>query len=233
MSQTLNLYRLQQVDNQIDRATNRLNAIQNALDDNNTLLQAREKANNASAVNMSAIQTLQVAETNAQNHRVKIEQTEASLYKGKGHSPKELLELQNDVVSLKQHLIKLEEIQLDAMLAVEISDTLNIVAQTEMQNTQTQLNENNQELFKEKDTLQKELEKLLSERQAIVGPIPLDAITLYDKLRKQKRGFAVAVITENACSACGSALSASQMQSSRASDLMSLCPSCGRILYGN
>jgi predicted nucleic acid-binding Zn-ribbon protein len=81
--------------------------------------------------------------------------------------------------------------------------------------------------------LQKELDKFFSERAAAAGPIPEDALRLYDQLRQQRRGLAVAAIRDNSCSACGSGLTAAQMQSSRASSQMAFCPSCGRILYGS
>jgi predicted nucleic acid-binding Zn-ribbon protein len=233
MSQTLSLFRLQQADNQIDRVQARLQAILKTLDDDIVLLQAKEWADSTKAIFQSAERALNKAEADAQNQRIKIEQTEASLYAGKGHSPKELLDLQNDVAALKRHLATLEDIQLEAMLSLEESLSSNQKAQTNLQVIQNNLAEQYKVLNKEQDTLQKELEKLFAERSAVTGPIPPDALSLYDQLRQQRRGIAVAVISENSCSACGSGLSAAQMQSSRASGQIALCPSCGRILYGS
>jgi predicted nucleic acid-binding Zn-ribbon protein len=231
MSQTLSLYRLQQTDSQIDRTQARLQAIQKTLEDDTELSLAKERADTTNAICYSADQALKQAD--AQNQRIKIEQTEASLYGGKGHSPKELLDLQNDVASLKRHLITLEDIQLEAMLTAEKSLFAQQAAQAELLAVQNHSVERNRALHEEQTAFQKELEKLFSERAAVAGPIPLDALGLYDQLRQQRRGIAVAVISENSCSACGSGLSAAQMQSSRASKQMALCPSCGRILYGS
>jgi predicted nucleic acid-binding Zn-ribbon protein len=233
MSQTLSLYRLQQVDSQIDRAHARLQAIQKILDDDAELRLARELVDSTNTLCQSADQDLKKAETNTQNQRIKIEQTEASLYGGKGHSPKELLDLQNDVAALKRHLLTLEDVQLDAMMNVEKSISSNQAAQKEFEVAQNRSFEQNRDLKEEQTGLQKELEKLFFERAATAGPIPQDALSLYDQLRQQRRGLAVAVISDNSCSACGSGLSAAQMQSSRASSNVAFCPSCGRILYGN
>jgi predicted nucleic acid-binding Zn-ribbon protein len=233
MSQTLSLYRLQQVDSQIDRAHARLQAIQKILDDDAELRLAREFVDSTNTLCQSADQDLKQAETNTQNQRIKIEQTEASLYGGKGHSPKELLDLQNDVAALKRHLLTLEDVQLDAMMNVEKSISSNQAAQKEFEVAQNRSFEQNRDLKEEQTGLQKELEKLFFERAATAGPIPQDALSLYDQLRQQRRGLAVAVISDNSCSACGSGLSAAQMQSSRASSNVAFCPSCGRILYGN
>lgn len=233
MSQTLSLYRLQQADSQIDRAHARLQVIQKTLDDDGELRLAKENADSTKAVCQSADRTLKQAETDSQNQRIKIEQTEASLYGSKGHSPKELLDLQNDVAALKRHLVTLEDIQLDAMQAAEESMSSHQVAQTSMLVIQDRSIEQNHGLNEERNTLQKELEKLSAERAAVAGSIPPDALSLYDQLRQQRRGLAVTAISDNSCSACGSGLSAALMQSSRASGQMALCPSCGRILYGS
>lgn len=233
MSQTLSLYRLQQVDIQVDRAHARLQAIQKMLDDVAELRLAKERVESTSALCQSADRELKQAEADAQNQRIKIEQTEASLYGGKGHSPKELLDLQNDVAALKRHLITLEDIQLEAMVNVEKSISANQTALDELEAAQNRSAEQNRGLQIEQTALQRELDKLFSERAATAGPIPPDALSKYDQLRQQRRGLAVAVINDNSCSACGSRLTAAQMQSSRASSQMAFCPSCGRILYGS
>ncbi len=233
MSQTLSLYRLQQTDSQIDRAQVHLQAIQKTLEDNTELLMSKERANLTEAIYKSADRDLKQAEGEAQRQRIKIEQTEADLYRGKGHNPKELLDLQNDVAALKRHLVTLEDIQLEAMLASEESLSAYQGAQTDLLGAQNHSAEQNQGLHEQQNALQKELEKLFAERSAVAGPIPSDALRFYDQLRQERRGLAVAVISENSCSACGSGLSAAQMQSSRASGQMALCPSCGRILYGS
>jgi len=233
MSQTLNLFRLQQADSQIDHAQARLLAIQKTLDDDAELRLVKERFDSTKGTCQSADLVLKQAELDAQNQCIKIEQTEASLYGSKGHNPKELLDLQNDVASLKRHLITLEDIQLEAMIKAEEALSTFQAAQTNLNAAQNHSADQNRELLDEHATLQKELGKLFAERSAIASPIPPDALELYDKLRLQRRGIAVAVISEHSCSACGSGLSPAQMQSSRASRQMALCPSCGRILYGS
>jgi predicted nucleic acid-binding Zn-ribbon protein len=242
MSQTFSLYRLQQVDSQIDHAQARLQDIRQSLEDDTGLRLAREKALSTKVTWQSADRNLKLAELNANSQHIKIEQTEASLYAGKGHNPKELLDLQNDVAALKRHLDKLEEIQIEAMLAIEDAMASYHAAESNLQLIQNQSAEQNLYLHQEQSTLQKELEKLFSERAAIAGSIPTDALNLYAQLRfrgnsdstaSHKPGLAVAVISDKSCSACGAGLSAAQMQSSRSPAQISLCPSCGRILYGS
>jgi predicted nucleic acid-binding Zn-ribbon protein len=233
MSQTLSLFRLQQVDSQIDLVHTRLQAIQMILEDDGELSLAKEKADSTHSLYQAADKELKQAELEAQNQRIKIEQTEASLYAGKGHSPKELQDLQNDVAALKRHMVILEDVQLEAMMKMETTIASNQSAQEELQTAQNHADEQNRGLQEEQGSLQKELEKLLSERSAVADPIPQDALSKYNQLRLQRRGLAVAAIKDNSCSACGSGITAAQMQSSRASGQVEFCPSCGRILYGS
>ena len=233
MSQTLSLYRLQQVDTRIDRTKARLQEVQKSLDDDVELRLARESIERTQATREAFDIALKKAEVEAHEQRIKLEQTEASLYGGKGHSPKELLDLQNDVAALKRHLVTLEDTQLDAMVNAENSLNAHTAALSELNSAIAKSTEQNQGLTEERTALQKELDKLFSERAATAGPIPPGVIKVYDDLRQQRRGLAVAVISDNSCSACGSGLSAAQMQSSRAIGQMAFCPSCGRILYGS
>jgi predicted nucleic acid-binding Zn-ribbon protein len=233
MSQTLNLYRLQQTDTQIDLAQARLQMIQNGLDDNSELDLAKEKFNFSDILFKSSESSLKQAEADATSQRIKIEQIESSLYSRKGHSPKELIDLQNDLASLKRHLIILEDIQLETMLLVEETTSSHHEMLASLQVIQENLVERDRIYQEEQKRILEELERLSSERAAVVNSIPQDALNLYDQLRLHRRGLAVAVISENSCSACGSGLSAAQIQSSRSSGQMMDCPSCGRILYGS
>jgi hypothetical protein len=233
MSQTLSLYRLQQIDSQIDRAKLRLQAIRKTLDDDADLQQATEETRLSESALASAELNLHRAETEVQNLHIKIEQIEASLYGKASHSPKELQDLQNDLAALKRHRITLEDQQLDAMIASEKAEAAVRITGEKLQAVQIQLGSQNRGLHQEQETLLKEIEKLSTERNAVTVPIPSEAIELYDLLRQQKRGLAIATISDNSCDACGSTLSPAQMQSAHSSSQMALCPSCGRILYGS
>ncbi len=233
MSQALNLYRLQQIDSQIDRARARLQAIQKVLEDDASLQQAKEVTRLSEETFTTSEEKLRQAETEVKNIQIKIEQIDASLYSGPMHSPKELQDLQNDLAALKRHKITLEDNQLEAMITVENTESAVRKAQEELQAVRDRLAEQNRELNLEQESLKKEVERLNVERKATIAAIPPEAIGLYDQLRQQKRGVAIATISDNSCDACGSRLSLAQIQSARSSSQMAQCPSCGRILYGS
>jgi predicted nucleic acid-binding Zn-ribbon protein len=148
-------------------------------------------------------------------------------------NPKELQDLQLDVVSLKNHLAALEDRLLEAMLAMDEANKGHKNAQAALKTAQDRWAQQNLELQAEQSELQKELQKLALERDALAGTISEGNVRLYDQLRQQRRGVAVAGISDNTCNACGSTLTPAQAQAVRSAIEMARCPSCGRILYGN
>jgi predicted nucleic acid-binding Zn-ribbon protein len=233
MSQTLSLYRLQQIDIQIDRIQSRLQITQGRLDDDAELRQLNDQAKAVEVRYQATEQTLNQAEGDVQSQHIKIEQTQSSLYEGKSHSPKELQDLQNDVAALKRYLITLEDRQIEAMLASEIAEADLQSAQANLVVGQDDRAEQSKGLRQEQETLRNDLERFFVERNAVAGAIPPAELGLYNQLRQQRRGIAVAVIGDNSCGACGSNLSLAQIQSAHSSGQITLCPSCGRILYGS
>jgi uncharacterized protein len=233
MSQTLSLFRLQQTDFQIDHIQTRLLEIQNKLEDSNDLRSAKDQESLAKVHYQACEQALAQAERSVIAQRIKIEQTDASLYGGKGHSPKELQELQDELLSLKRLQVTLEDAQLDAMFALEEAGKLLETNKNLLLIATERSIEQNTGLRHEQESLQKELQKLFSERTANADTIPVGSLKQYDELRQQRRGIAVAMISDKSCSACGSGLTPAQIQSARSSNHVSLCPSCGRILYGS
>jgi Zn-ribbon protein, possibly nucleic acid-binding len=233
MSAALGLYRLQQVDSQIDQIQVRLKAIQQTIENDVVLRAANEHFTTADDKHRDAERALKVSESEVEKQQIKIQQTEASLYGGKVHNPKELQDLQKDIVSLKRHLETLEERQLEAMLAVEDNEKDLQSAKIDLGRVQANLKEQNKDLTKESEMLRKDLERLNSERQAVVTDIASQALSVYDQLRKQKRGIAITTVTDNSCEACGTTLTPSQQQTARSTSQLFHCPTCGRILFAN
>jgi uncharacterized protein len=233
MSHTLSLFRLQQIDTQIDRLQIRLNNIQKELDEDAELRRVNEHVEAAEFRCKNAELALKQAEKQVQNQLIKIEQTQSSLYGGKSHSPKELQDLQNDVASLKRYLVTLEDRQIDAMQESETAEADQQLLLDELKTAIDKRTKLNAGFSQEQEILKNDLDRFSTERKAVAGGIPPTEITLYDQLRQQRRGIAVAVIADNSCQACGSILSLAQIQSARSSGQMVLCPSCGRILYGS
>jgi predicted nucleic acid-binding Zn-ribbon protein len=233
MSHSLSLYRLQQIDSGIDRARARMDAVNRKLEDDDEVRIASEHARSTEITHQAAQHKLNEAEVELDDHRIKIEQIESSLYSGAVRNPKELQDLENDLDALKRHLGTLEDRLLDAMQAAEETDASRLDATIKLNSLQTQSNIQNHDLQEEGETIQKEIDRLMTEKAAVLETMPQDIVDLYNKLRQERGGIAVSQVSDDACSACGSTLTPAQIQSSRIGDQIAYCNSCGRILYGS
>jgi uncharacterized protein len=231
MSQISNLYRLQQIDSQLDAAKLNLSKIDENLNDELEINIARQKVDLADDQYKSVAKILRDAENKSYDSRIKIELSEASLYGGKIHNPKELQELQNEISSLKRLMIILEDKQLEAMMEVEEAESMLVLVKQEFLDAQKNQIERNAALNGEKTKLLSQIERLNAERNAVLPTIPAPDIGVYEQLRKSKNGVAVVKIVSKACIACGTTLTAALIQSTQTTGQLVRCPTCARILY--
>ena len=232
MSQTFTLYRLQQIDSQLDRIHARLRQIEAALKDDQAVKEAQQNLEQASRHLEAQRKILRQAEDQVREQRLKIEQTESTLYSGKVRNPKELQDLQNETVALKRYRSTLEDRQLEAMIVVEEAEALSQERKLTLEEEQTEFQKKSAELTQEQTHLKADLERHEAEREATVRSIEAPNLELYNQLRQQRRGIAVAKVSDKACSACGSTLNASLLHATRSPSQIVRCDACGRILYG-
>ncbi|MBI5964971.1 MAG: hypothetical protein HY863_15945 [Chloroflexi bacterium] len=233
MSASLGLYRLQQVDRHIGRSRAQLDMIRKTLENDVELRQAINLVENTQADHFRSHLELKNATAEADAQKIKIEQAESSLYGGKVQSPKELQDLQKDIVSLKKHLATLEERELEAMIKAENSEEALQKVKTELELIQARLGNEHKNLIADQTRIMIELERFAEEREAALGPIESSLLQTYESLRQQKKGVAIAEISDGACASCGTTLNAALQQNARSPKQLANCPSCGRILFAN
>lgn len=231
MSRPFKLYRLQLLDSHIDWLETRIKEIEAILQDDQTLRLAQENMQQAEQDYQEAHKALRAAEGEVRAQRLKIEQSEATLYGGKVRNPKELQDLQNEVASLKRYLEVLEDRQLEAMLVEEENASKKELAVKSYEQVKQASLQQHSEMSQEQKKLLSDLENYQQERQAAIGSIESADLRLYAQLRKLRRGIAVAKVTDRACTACGSTLNTALLHAARSPNQINLCDTCGRILY--
>jgi hypothetical protein len=231
MSQSFKLFRLQQIDNQIDKANARLHEIEIELQEDSELRQANQRLEKSRQLIEETEKSLHKAEAEVLAQRIKIEQTEAALYGGKVHNPKELQDLQHESAALKRYQSVLEDRELEIMLTLEQAEADLQSAAAYQQSTQSDYDQKNASLLEEKAGLLGDIEREVDERRATVEGIPPADLHLYEQIRKQRRGVAVAKVIDRTCSACGSTLNTGLLSAAHSPNLITRCDTCGRILY--
>jgi predicted nucleic acid-binding Zn-ribbon protein len=231
MSAALGLLRLQQVDSRMSRIESRLAKIRETLENDAELMAAREQVKSCQNEQHDAEHARKAAEAEAGTQQSKIQQAESRLYGGSVRNPRELQELQTDVASLKKQLTSVEEQQLEAMLRLDAAQASLRDANENLARVQARVEDEHGKLIDERSLLLVDRENLLAERQAATGRVAAKMLSSYQSLRRQRGGVAVAEVSDNACAACGSTLTAALQQSARHAVELVYCPSCGRILY--
>jgi predicted nucleic acid-binding Zn-ribbon protein len=231
MSQTFKLFRLQQIDSDLDRGHARLKEIEIQLADDRQIRLSERRVESSKEERDQAAKILRKAEQAVQDQRMKIERSEATLYSGKVANPKELQDLQHEAESFKRYLSTLEDNQLEAMLELDEKES-NFKAVSEANSDIiAQIAHQNDAMTEEKNELLREMARQESERQATASSIAAQDMKIYDKLRQQKNGVAVARVIEKTCAACGTTLSAAIYGSAQVPNKFTRCSTCGRILY--
>ncbi len=233
MSQPTQLYRLQQIDTELDIAHARLRQIEIALSANAALKQAQQQLAQAEAADTAASKELKSAESEVASHQQKIENNQRVTYSGSVTNPKELEDLQNEAAALARYMDVLEERQLEKMIAQEECQATLQTAQETLAAVQAAMAQQNAELTGEQTQLAARVAKLEAQRIEAAAVVPAENMATYTKLRSKGNGLAVSVVKDNICQACGGALTAAQAQSSRLPNQITRCSNCKRVLYSS
>ncbi len=124
MNQPFLLFQVQKIDTEIDLINKRLLEISRLLSENQAVSAAEETLAQANLQLSEAKNRLKSIEDAVEKVQIKIQNSESALYGGKIRLPKELQDLQSEISSLKKHLSGQEDLELEAIMAVEDSDRL-------------------------------------------------------------------------------------------------------------
>jgi predicted nucleic acid-binding Zn-ribbon protein len=176
--------------------------------------------------------TAKRAETEVNDQRVKIQSNEQALYGGSVKNPKELEDLQMESESLGRYLETLEDRYLETMLEQEEAENAQERSAASLEEAKSHQDKLHTELIAEREEIDRRLSNLVDEREAALASVSDDDLSIYEKLRTQLHGVAVAALNGDGCGACGLTLPASSRQLVTSGDELIRCGQCGRILYG-
>ena len=225
------LYRLQEMDAELDVKRRRLQEVEASLGETDELRQVRTGLQQAEEAYRQWKATLQDLEFKMAALETKITNSENRLYSGTIKNPKELGNLQEEVAYLRRRKSGEEDKLLEAMIGVEEHEAAWKEAQAQWEIVEAAWTANQTDLAQERKVLSTrltELSELRSDRQRAVAE---DDFHLYEDLRRRKGGTAVARLQRNLCLCCHVEVPSSLAQQARQGDMLVSCGSCGRILY--
>jgi len=231
MSRSSDLYDLQFIDSQLDKHKKRLQEIALILTDDIEIKKSESIFSKKTDQLASSLKELRSAEQKVKDQRLKIKQTDVKLYGGKIGNPKELQDLQDESKALKRFLNVLEDRQLEHMLDVDNKSNQHSIAQENLNKALENSKLLHEQLINEKTKIEIKNKDLETSQRTCHAMIAKNDLEIYERIRKQRFGVAVAKVKDKACSACGATLTAALHQAARSPNQITKCENCGRILY--
>ena len=231
MSRVELLYRLQEVDTELDAKRRRLQQVEASLGETEELCQARARLEQAEAAYRRWQTTLRDLELKMAALDNKIRNSEQWLYSGTVKNPKELESLQKELNYLRRRKSAGEDTLLEAMIGVEEHEAAWKDAQAHWEIVEAAWTADQTDLCQEQGELLARLTELRELRAAREQAVEGTDLGTYEDLSWRKGGTAVARLEGNLCLSCHVQVPSSRLQQARHGDALVFCGSCERILY--
>ncbi|HEX5416548.1 MAG TPA: C4-type zinc ribbon domain-containing protein [Chloroflexota bacterium] len=230
MPELQTLAHLQEIDLQIEAETVTLRETEAALRGDPAVAAARTRVEEARERVLGLERRLRELEWDAEKLTGEIAKDEERLYGGRVRNPKELDQLQKDLDQRKGRRRHVEDDELEVMTSLEARQSEAKAAEAGLAGTEAAWREQEGLLQAKQTQTQQHLQTLRDERTRLLAEVTPATLTLYERLRREKRGRAVSRIDRSMCLACRIALPAGVVAHVRQGRETVFCPSCGRIL---
>src|SRR4051794_2767299 len=177
------LYRLQTIDLAIAQKRTRLAEIDAILSKDETVASARKSLEAAEAVAKPWQTRTRDLDLEIKSVAQKIQTNDKTLYSGRVSNPKELQEMQEEIVALKRRQSQLEDELLDAMMHNEDSQAIVDEARQKLNDVQARWAGSQMDMLNEKQRLEKDVRDLEARRKEAAAAIDKASLTTYEQLR--------------------------------------------------
>ncbi len=225
------LSQLQQIDSQGDNALQRIQELDTRLADRAAEAAADRDAQAHQESLHDQQSELRELELQLGTVQDKLTTEERRLYDSRGAPRSQLQSLFQEVESLRSRVTELEDAVLVAMEAVEKAEAAAAAAAQHAAAAQATGAQKRAALGREKVEVEAQLRQLQRDRSAITAQLASSSTALYDRLRQQAGGIAVAQVAQGRCQGCRLTLPSYTVQQARQADRLQQCPTCRRVLY--
>ena len=229
MSLAEQLYKLQQVDLELQRKQQELSDVETRLSDDEALVAAESKLAAQKEQLEDARKKQKSAEWELEDLQEKVRRIDSKLYSGTTKDSKELVNLEKEVKGLKSRIGPKEDALLGLMSQVEEIEAKVKTATVEIERLKRERERRQEALGQRKSEVETVLTKLKEDRNRLGQQIDSETLNTYERLRLTK-GQAVVKVERGKCQGCHITVPTSQWQKAKAGDLIQ-CTSCSKILY--
>jgi len=229
MSLAEQLYKLQQVDLELQRNQQELSEVENRLSDDRALVVAESKVASQKEQLEDARKKQKSSDWELEDLQEKIRKIDNKLYSGTTKDSKELVNLEKEAKSLKNQIRPKEDALLGLMSQVEEIEAKVRTTAEEIERLKREWEQRKETLGQRKNEIETVLTKLRGDRNGLEQQIDPEALNTYERI-KLTRGQAVVKVERGKCQGCNITVPTSQWQKAKAGDLIQ-CTSCSKILY--
>jgi uncharacterized protein len=155
---------------------------------------------------------------------------EKRMYDGSIVNQKELQALQHEIASLVERRSRFEDELLARMEQVEALEGEIGSAEGEMAASRGRLDATGQESQDELDSIASELAERRAARETLIPEVDVELLSLYEDLRKTKKGVGAAALVDGNCQGCHQTISSMELNKLKHTDAIKRCEHCRRIL---
>jgi len=225
------LLRLQSLDQEWDEKARRLQAVRAALEDQSALDALREAQADRERALASTRARLHSDELELASLRQKSRETQEALYSGRVRSPREVDGLRQGAEQLQRQIGALEDRALEEMASIEELEPAVESGARDLKQAEEQREAERGILLKEYESLRVRLQELRSLRSQVRAQCEASDLALYDQLRAQKAGMALAPVRDGRCQICRVSVPLEKAHLAEQGSAVVTCDGCGRILY--
>ena len=224
--------RLQDLDNRVAELTREISALPIHISQIEKKLETHQRKLEADRAALSANQKdRKKAESDIQLQEQKISKLKGQMLEAKTNEVYRAF--QAEIEFCEKEIRRLEDRILELMQESEPLDKNVKAAEAALAEEKKQVEGEKSQARERTAVDKKSLDELHAERKAIVTGITPAIYRNYERIRKGRRGIAVAEALDGRCSACHMAMRLQFFQELRRGDQVMSCESCGRILYYN
>ena len=224
--------RLQEIDNRLAELTREIAALPVHIKEIEKKLTSHERKLEVDRAALAANQKERKnCDVNIQTQEQKISKLKDQMLGAKTNE--QYRAFQNEIDFCQKEIRKSEDRILELMTESEPLDKNVKAAEAALKGEKAQVEGEKQQARERTAVDQKAAQELQTERAAIVKDITSSTYQRYERVRKGRRGVAVAEAVEGRCSACNMVIRLQFFQDLKKGDQIMSCESCTRILYYN
>ena len=225
------LYDLQQLDIEADSAERSLDDVRRRLTDESALAAARRRIEELEGRLAVLEEVRRGQERKVEETRQGLERIESRLYGGVITNPRELEAADLERSHFQDQQAEQEDNLLTTMVEIEETQSALKATSEELARTESARETERPALEAEESLLAQRLEELRRARTDALPQFGAQLLAVYERLRGDRNGYAVARVERGMCQGCRIALPSAEVQRVRSAQELIQCSSCQRILF--